>query len=160
MDRNTIKSDDGFIELVFGPRWKYISCVRSFVQNFLAISLTDLSKVDKIAMAASELLENAVKYSREERIKINIMVSKELKRVDVYVENKTSAESIEILKKEYEKIMEGTALEAYIKKMREAGLRNDGKSQLGIARIRYETGGRLMLETEDNTVKIKLCVDF
>ena len=52
---------DGYIEIRFGPRWKYISPARVFIQNFIAIALSDQTKADSIAMATSELLENAVK---------------------------------------------------------------------------------------------------
>ena len=45
---------DGFIELVFGPRWTYIAAVRSFLQSFLAIALTDCKKsTDNANIAAS-----------------------------------------------------------------------------------------------------------
>ncbi len=68
------KNKDGFIRLKFGPRWKYIACARSFIQNFLAISIEDKVKADKIAMAASELLENAVKYASSDTTDIYVNV--------------------------------------------------------------------------------------
>lgn len=144
----------GYIELRFGPRWKYIACARSFIQNFLAISIVDQTKADKIAMAASELLENAVKYASAEGTHISVSVSPKTEKISVQVINIASSESIETLKRIYSKITKGNSLDAYVSQMKEAALRSDGKSQLGLARIRYETGGDLRMEIDKNVVKM------
>ncbi|MBN2738109.1 MAG: ATP-binding protein [Spirochaetales bacterium] len=147
-------TSDGYIELKFGPRWKYIACARSFIQNFLAISINDQAKADKIAMAASELLENAVKYANGEETQISVKVSPSTEKIAVRVSNLASEESIKTLKLIYDKVCEGNPLDAYVAQMKEAALRNDGKSQLGLARIRYETGGDLNLEIIDKRVSV------
>jgi hypothetical protein len=144
----------GYIELRFGPRWKYIACARSFIQNFLAISIVDQTKADKIAMAASELLENAVKYASGEDTHISVNVSPKTEKISVRVTNIATPESIETLKNVYTKITKGNSLDAYVSQMKEAALRSDGKSQLGLARIRYETGGDLKMEIDGNVVKV------
>ena len=152
------KNDEGYIELKFGPRWKYISVVRAFIQNFLAVSILENGKADKIAMAASELLENAVKYASAEETNILVQVSPNSeKRVRMTVENKTTPEAAAALKVLFDEISQGDPLEAYMKRMREAALRSDGKSQLGLARIRYETGADMNLEvSEDGRVVLTL----
>jgi hypothetical protein len=43
--------------------------------------------------------------------------------------------------------------------MKEAALRNDGKSYLGLARIRYETGGELKLNIADNAVTLSIAIE-
>jgi len=58
---------DGYIELKFGPRWRYIAVVRAFIQSFLAISFSDDSRADKIAMAASELWKTRSSTPRARR---------------------------------------------------------------------------------------------
>ncbi|MBN1698116.1 MAG: ATP-binding protein [Spirochaetales bacterium] len=146
----------GYIELRFGPRWKYIACARSFIQNFLAISIVDQTKADKIAMAASELLENAVKYASGEDTHISVNVSPKTEKITVQVTNIASRDSIGTLRQVYGKIIKGNALDAYVSQMKEAALRSDGKSQLGLARIRYETGGELSITIEDNVVKVSI----
>jgi len=150
---NRIKND-GYIELRFGPRWKYIACARGFIQNFLAISIINQTKADKIAMAASELLENAVKYANGEETQISVHVAPQTERITVCVSNVATTESVETLKDIYAKISQGNALDVYVSQMKEAALRSDGKSQLGLARIRFETGGDLKLEINGNTVKV------
>jgi hypothetical protein len=154
MDLNAM--GDGFIWLKFGPRWKYIACARSFIQNFLAISIEDKAKADKIALAASELLENAVKYANSETTMILVKVNPSNERLKVEVENETSLEHIEELKKTFKKLKSGTPLEVYVNMMKAAALRQDGKSQLGLARIQFEIGGDLVLNIENRTVKMSI----
>ena len=47
-------------------------------------------------------------------------------------------------------------LAAYVTKMKEAATRSDGKSQLGLVRIRYETGAQMTLKTEGEFITIEL----
>ena len=147
---------DGYIELKFGPRWKYIAVVRGFIQNFLAIGFSDDARADKIAMAASELLENAVKYAAGEETRIRVGLSPKTGEVDILVSNKASPEAIAGLTAMWSDVMAGDPLEAYVRRMREAATRSDGKSQLGLVRIRYETGGAMSLDVSGDLVTISL----
>jgi hypothetical protein len=152
------KEHAGYIELKFGPRWKYIAVVRAFIQNFLAISFTDPSLADKLAMAISELLENAVKYAsgNDDETSVNVALNPENDGFSVSVTNSSTPESIASLKANWANAMEGEPLAAYIKKMQEAAVRTDSKSQLGIVRIRYETGADMALSVDGNKVTITL----
>jgi hypothetical protein len=48
----------------------------------------------------------------------------------------------------------------YVAQMKEAAMRSDGKSHLGLARIRYETGGSLLMEvTPENVVKLSIAIE-
>ena len=145
----------GYVDLSFGPRWAYVSCVRSFIANFGAISMADKSQADKISLAASELVENAVKYGSSEDTRIKVEVTNDRRFMTLTVENKATQEQIEVLKSEYAKVTSGDPLEAYLEKMREAALSKE-KSQLGLARIRYETEAEITLEIKnDNTVSVQ-----
>jgi hypothetical protein len=156
MGENGVPVREGYIELKFGPRWKYIACVRGFIQNFLAISITDHAKADKIAMAASELLENAVKYASRDDTHIVIKVAPNTEKMSIAVENSATPEAIAVLREVYQKITTGDPLQMYIAQMKEAAVRSDGKSCLGLARIRYETGGHLWLDVEEQTVRLAI----
>jgi len=159
MTNNLASARDGYIELKFGPRWKYIACVRGFIQNFLAISIVDQAKADKIAMAASELLENAVKYASHDDTHIMIRVAPETEKISIIVQNTADAESINTLNMVYKKITQGDPLQVYIAQMKEAAVRSDGKSHLGLARIRYETGGNLDLSINKNAVSLSIIIE-
>ncbi len=156
MGKESTHKMDGYIELKFGPRWKYIAVVRSFIQNFLAVSLLETTKADQIAMAASELLENSVKYAAGEDIQIHVNFYSDNEKIHIAVTNTATPEAIEGLKSIYNKISQGNPLDAYMSQMREAAVRKDGKSQLGLARIRYETGLEMGLDATDKTVSITL----
>ncbi len=150
---------EGYIELKFGPRWKYIACVRGFIQNFLAISIVDQTKADKIAMAASELLENAVKYASHDETHIVIKVAPDTEKISIAVENSAAPASIATLKEVHAKINAGDPLQVYIAQMKEAAVRQDGKSHLGLARIRYETGGNLKLNIDNQMVLLSIDIE-
>ena len=150
---------EGYIELKFGPRWKYIACVRGFIQNFLAISIVDQAKADKIAMAASELLENAVKYASHDDTHIVIKVAPGTEKISIAVENSATPASIATLKEVHAKISDGDPLQVYVAQMKEAAVRQDGKSHLGLARIRYETGGNLQLTISQQTVLLSIDIE-
>ncbi len=147
---------NGFVEMVFGPRWTYIATVRTFLQNFLSITLSDNKQADIISMAASELLENAVKYASDEGTKISLEHRKEDKLLYLHVENFSSQDNIAILKKHIDEINNGTPEETYFKKMQEAAFRTDGGSQLGLARIRFESNSDIKAEFEKDLVKITI----
>jgi hypothetical protein len=146
--------NNGFVEMIFGPRWTYIATVRSFFQNFLAITLANTKWADVISMAASELLENAVKYAADEGTKVSLEHLKEEKKLYLCVENFASPEQIKILKSQVQEINEGNPQEIYLQKMQEAALRTDGGSQLGLARIRYESDSKIVMEVEGDLVRV------
>jgi len=152
-------NEDGYIEIRFGPRWKYISPARVFIQNFIAIALSDQVKADAIAMAVSELLENAVKYGASEDTHCIVQAFPDTGVIQASVTNQATEAAALAVKALYDKIMTGDPLEAYIVQMREAATRTDGKSQLGLARIRYETGADIQLKlTPDHKVTITIIV--
>lgn len=150
------KEDVGYIEMKFGPRWKYIAVVRSFIQNFLAVNASTVARADKIAMAVSELLENAVKYASGDETSVGVRLDRSAGTLTVSVANMATPESIAGLRENWDIAMAGEPLEAYIKRMQEAAVRTDSKSQLGLVRIRYETGARMKLDVSGDIVTITL----
>lgn len=149
-----------YVDITFGPRWKYISVTRNYVQNFIAVGLAGQSKADRIAMAVSELLENAVKYSAGEETRIRLEVKPEQGKIVVSVSNTTDPGREEELRAIYKRVNSGDPLQTFIEMMREATTRTDGKSQLGLARIRHELGADIQLNiSSDHLVAITLEVD-
>jgi len=84
------------IELWFQPRWTYISCVRKFLSGFFLIGLADKERAEQISMAASELLENAVKYSSEASNHLSVRVSRRANEIDLVVENPADPQQIKL----------------------------------------------------------------
>ena len=154
------KYPDGYLELIFGPRWTYISVVRKFLRQFLLVTLEHGKWADLISISASELLENAIKYASEDGTKVKVIYYKEKNFLKLYVENFSTEKSINILKKEIEKVMTGPSEKMYLDKMVEASTRNDGGSQLGFARIRYETNANIEVKIDESLVRVTLNFDL
>lgn len=143
-----------YVELRFGPRWTYISTVRTFVENFMAITLENKKKAGNIAMAVNELIENAVKYSDQEGIEIRLNVEKDLSLIRVFVMNHSNEENIKELDSILTEIYKLPPLEAYIKRMQESSKSLDGKNAIGLARIRYESMAELKYTNKNGFVTI------
>jgi hypothetical protein len=151
MDVQPVSND--YVEMRFGPRWTYISCVRKFVASFFMIGLSDKERAEQVSLAASELLENAVKYASEEEGYLKISIAKGRNEVDVCVKNKAEEHHIVSLRREFALIHAGPAEQVYLKKMQEAAM-TEGQSQLGLIRILYEAGAKLRLDINDGEVSI------
>ena len=64
------------------------------------------------------------------------------------------------MKNEIERINNGNPEEVYLMKMAEAALRTDGGSQLGLARIRYESNAEIKFSAENDLVKVSVIFDL
>jgi hypothetical protein len=142
----------------FSPKWwSYVSSTRIMVASFCNVHLANEEIADKIAMTAQELLENAVKYSasQEENVSLRFEINEDENIVSLEVSNLATPESIAILRAQYAEVSEGDALLAYLQKMQRIAMNpNAAGSQLGLARIRYETGSDLSLKVEGNRVSM------
>jgi hypothetical protein len=147
MIREPLSAD--YVEMRFGPRWTYISCVRRFVASFFMIGLADKERAEQISMAASELLENAVKYASEEEGYLKISIQKAANEVDVCVKNRAEQNHINTLRREFAMIHAGDPERVYLKKMEEAAM-TEGQSRLGLIRILYEAQAQLRLDVNDD----------
>jgi len=149
----TDRRGDDHVELRFGPRWTYISCVRKFLSSFFLIGLSDKERAEQISMAASELLENAIKYSSEESSHLRVAVARRDGVIDLVVENPAEPDQINVLRREFALISAAEPEEIYLKRMEEAA-KAGGQSRLGLIRIRYEAGARLQLVAGERSVAI------
>ncbi len=143
----------------FSPKWwSYVSSTRIMVSSFCNVQLNNEEIADKIAMTAQELLENAVKYSAspEDNVSLEFLIS-EGEKVTLMVRNRARLESVETLKQQYAEVSEGDPLMAYLQKMQRIAMNPDAEgSQLGLARIRYETGCELMMRIDDDVVTMSV----
>lgn len=151
--------DDCSIEMTFNRKWRHVSVLRAFVQNFLTVNLPEDSPTnpERVSMALSELMENAVKYSSSETVSLSLAVSSSgPPYLRALVENRADEASVLQVEEQYQRAMEGDPLETYVAMMRESVIRGDQSSQLGLIRIRFESGCRLHLATADGSVCFSL----
>jgi len=142
-----------YVELQFGPRWTYISCVRKFVAGFFMIGLADKERAEQISLAASELLENAVKYASEEETSLKISISKSAGEVDLCVSNAVEPHQLNVFRREFALATAGDPETTYLTRMKDAA-KTEGMTRLGLVRIRYEAGANLRLETTNGRVAV------
>ncbi|MES1185747.1 MAG: ATP-binding protein [Myxococcales bacterium] len=131
--------DLGFCELSFERKPELVSIVRRFVSDFYDRTLCDPDATSRVALATHELLENAVKYSRDGRAKVRIEVSGRGERVKVRIrtKNRGRPEDAEHIQRAIDEMMSMDANVYYLSLMRKNASRTDG-SGLGLARIHAE----------------------
>lgn len=143
------------VEIRFAPNADLISAVRRFVSTFYQDVLGDAALASRMALAAHELLENAVKYSTDgETRTILEVIFEPAPLVSVSTWNRAGAENIHKL----EEIFHAMALEPdagvfYQHAMRQTATRTDG-SGLGLARIQAEAEMALSCSIDAGLVAI------
>lgn len=149
----TPKKPDAHVEMTFKAQWPIILCVRKFLSSFFVLDLSSRERAGRIAMAASELLENATKYSSNEHGVIRIAVTRRGAEIDLVVENPVDKRQIEVLRREIVLINSMAPEEIYLRRMHEAS-QAGAQGRLGLARIRFAAGARLHLEAGERTVAV------
>jgi hypothetical protein len=133
------RRDLGFCELSFERRPELVSIVRRFVTDFYDRTLADPDATSRVALATHELLENAVKYSRDGRAKVRIDVSGvgEKVRVRIRTRNRGSPADAQHIQRSIDEMTSMDPNVYYLSLMRKNASRTDG-SGLGLARIYAE----------------------
>jgi hypothetical protein len=147
------------ITIVFNRDWQHLPSLRTFLQNVLTVGLTKDSATtpERVAMAVSELMENAVKYASDDQLTLNLQIGDTgPDSLLVSVKNNALAGQISEVQQQFDKAMSGDPLETYVAMMKEAVTRTDGKSQLGLIRIRHESGCELKLQTGEDWIEFSL----
>ena len=135
------RKNEEIIDISFGKNWDYIPLTKEYIENCLEIdSKFDKRSISKIILSASELMENAVKYSDEEGVRVILERKKGFSEVKLLVYNFLDEEKANRLIEEIKEMNAADALEYYIGKMRDQNVDEDmhKKSGLGFARINYE----------------------
>lgn len=145
----------------FSPRcWSYVSSTRIMVASFCNVQIASEEIADKVAMTVQELLENAVKYSAspDDAVSLEFRI-REGECVVLEVRNRAQRDQLEQLRAQYAEISQGDPLLAYLQKMQRIAENPQASgSQLGLARIRFETGCDLEMRLDDDVVT--MCVEF
>ncbi len=166
MDKNMVKYYKDTFEITFNPEWYYVSSTWLFANDLLLQLIHDRARVELISMSISELLENSVKYSQKEYkepcpvVGLRLSVRKDQKKIFIEVENYADPDHLIELKKELKAIQGSKSRDVYINKLREAAVRDDGKSQLGLIRIIHEAKGRVSMFQEGYKVTMRVEFDI
>lgn len=152
MDTRQILSD---LELQFQPQLPRVRVVRRFVQEFYA-PLLDPDLVDRLAMVAHELIENAAKYSIDGRAHLRIDVRSDgSNRIRVSVSNRTAADHLSTLHSMFSDMQKVPDPFAYYQQAMRRSTTLVDESGLGLARIRAEGDMEVALVSEGD----RICVE-
>jgi hypothetical protein len=143
-----------YIDIGFSPCWDLIPSVRKFVSSFYDRFVSKDASF-RIALTTHELLENAVKYSRDPDARVYVGVSNDGHgHVMVRVESRSAEANIAELREVFARMHAMPDAQAfYQERMRSAVTRNHG-SGLGLARIWAEADFALELTIENELVII------
>lgn len=143
-----------FVELRFQSQWELVSAARELLLRFFELATGDAALAEKAALAAHELMENAVKYSLDDRVLARMEVEAG-GTLRITVESRARPQHLPLLLREIEAVANAPdPLAYYREQMEQAARRTDGKSGLGIARIRCEGGMSLSCSVEGDTVRV------
>jgi hypothetical protein len=137
-----------FIKVNFGPFWDNIAVTRRYIDKVVH-NETRAVNTKLLSAGASELMENACKYSCYGNGYISVYINQNQKNLKIQVQNIATSEAIELLKKRLNTVSQGDAEETYMQMMLEAYTKEFKKSQLGLAKIRYECKADIQLEILD-----------
>lgn len=138
---NYVSNTSGYLDITFGPKWDYIPVTRTYIENFLEVNMLKQADIDRIEVAASELLENAVKYSNKDGIRVIMNKSKNAKKIKLSVFNYLKRDKYKLLEDQIKEMKKHDSFDYYIKKIQESA--EDEQKGFGLARVYHETGANL-----------------
>lgn len=149
------RRDLGFCELSFEKKPELVSIVRRFVSDFYDRMLSDPDATSRVALATHELLENAVKYSRDGRARVRIELSAHRDRVRVRIRtrNRANPEDAALIRHAIDEMTSMDANVYYLSLMRKNASRVDG-SGLGLARIYAEAEMTMSVACRNGTITV------
>lgn len=126
-----------YVELNFRPNVSLVSVVRRFVSDFYSKALGDADGTSRVALATHELLENAVKYSKDGETTIRIQVSQneQPKRVLLQLTNRADAKNIAAIREILDGIAKAEDAFTYYSQLIAVKAKRKEPGGLGLARI-------------------------
>jgi hypothetical protein len=146
----------GYFELVFRPSWGLVSVVRRFVMDFFQEVVGDRDATARMALAAHELLENAVKYSTNGETLVSIEVSGQgpRRRCVVVTRNRTAPEHAAVAAQALQQLAAEPDAFSYYQRLMQQAARASG-SGLGLARIRAEAEMSMSHRLEGEYIRVQ-----
>jgi len=138
--------------------WEFVRASRKYLNDLILGIFKDHHYAEKVATASSELIENAYKYSPDQT-DFNIILQKTSKEITLQVRNFVKGDPQEVfalVEEQIQKVYEDKdPQESFRKKVMASLTDTSGKSMLGYAKIRLETGAILSAELEEDEL---LCI--
>jgi hypothetical protein len=147
-----VRTEPVVLFLRMDPSWVFVDDIRRFVESFCAAACPGAEREEQLALAAHELVQNAISYASAPGVDLRLAVDHEAKRVRVSVSNAVRPEQAKVLRERLAALSaHPDPLECYLAAMREAP---DTRGGLGLPRIRYEASLDLEVTHEDDRVTV------
>lgn len=147
-----IRTTPVMLFLRMNPSWVFVDDIRRFVESFCAAACPGAEREEQLALAAHELVQNAISYASEPGVDLRLSVDHAAKRVRVSVSNVVRPEQAKVLRERLAALAaHPDPLTAYVAAMRESP---DTRGGLGLPRVRYEAALELELTHEDRRVTV------
>ncbi|MDX2092974.1 MAG: ATP-binding protein [Kofleriaceae bacterium] len=147
-------ANNAYVELNFRPNVQLVSVVRRFVSEFYQRTLSDPDGTSRVALATHELLENAVKYSKdgETTIRIEVTSGGEPREISILLRNRAEEAHVAKIREIVEGVASAPDALAYYQKLIVSKARVKEGSGLGLARICAEGEMKVALRVHDGDV--------
>ncbi len=155
-----ITDEKTLMDIGFASDWDYIDLTKKFMEDFLEVYFNGLEGVYKVGTAASELLENAVRYSGGSDVRATIVNDDATGHVILTVCNRSDRTNASRLLAMVDEMNSSDSLEYYLKRMRESVSDKDSSPGLGLARLYHETNAIIsaFYEEADRMVRVKAII--
>jgi hypothetical protein len=151
-----------FMDLSFDREWGNITLVKTFFENFIISKMKSSEEVHKVGISVSELLENAVKYSSKDGVRIVIQNVKINRIVKIRVYNHANAFHIKKLKTRLKEMRSMDSLDFYLYRMRESVKDKKASPGLGLARVYHEAQADISAKyfDDEKVVEVKATINL
>ncbi len=152
MEIEEIRCGDRFLLLRMSPSWTFVDDLRRFVESFCAASCPGADREEQLALAAHELVQNAIAYASTPGVELRLELDARKERVRVSVTNATAPAQAEMLRERIAEVAsEADPLAGYLAAMRRAPEERGG---LGLPRVRFEAALDLRVEIAGGRVTV------
>jgi hypothetical protein len=134
------------------PSWVFVDDLRRFVESFCAAACPGAEREEQLALAAHELVQNAVSYASAPGVELRLEVDSHDRRVRVSVTNAVApAQLAELQARVAAVAAQADPLEGYLTAMRS---NPEARGGLGLARVRFEAALELSVSVEGARVTV------
>jgi hypothetical protein len=150
------KDNVAYVEVSFRPNVELISVVRRFVSEFYARMFKDADATSRVALATHELLENAVRYSKdgETRIRVEVMGDQPQSQIAIRTWNVATADHVDAVRLLFEEMDSNQDPFNHYQALMRRTARLVGGSGLGLARVRAEADMELSFEVAAGVLSV------